>query len=78
VGSRAGLDKVVRRKIPSLPGTRTPDDPARSPALSRIFISYNGQEKLASELNRECNKRRTKERHDFINYMFKVSEIGWT
>jgi hypothetical protein len=31
VGPRAGLDAVVKRKIPS--SCRTPDHPARSPAL---------------------------------------------
>jgi len=32
-GSRAGLDAVVRRKIPSSYGTQNPDHPARGPAL---------------------------------------------
>jgi hypothetical protein len=33
VGPRAGLDAVVRKKFPVPAGTRTPDHPARSPAL---------------------------------------------
>jgi hypothetical protein len=33
VASRAGLDAVVKRKFPTHAGTRTPDHPARSPAL---------------------------------------------
>jgi hypothetical protein len=35
VGHRAGLDAVVKKKIPVPTGTRTPDHPARSPALYR-------------------------------------------
>jgi hypothetical protein len=31
--SRAGMDVVVRRKLSAPAGTRTPDHPARSPAL---------------------------------------------
>jgi hypothetical protein len=33
VSPRANLDAVVKRKIPAPAGTRTPDHPARSPAL---------------------------------------------
>jgi hypothetical protein len=33
VGLRSGLDAVVKRKFPAPVGTRTPDHPARSPAL---------------------------------------------
>jgi hypothetical protein len=33
VGFRAVLDAVVRRKSPAPAGTRTPDHPARSPAI---------------------------------------------
>jgi hypothetical protein len=33
VGSRAGLDTVVKEKVPSCTGTRIPDHGARSPEL---------------------------------------------
>jgi hypothetical protein len=33
MGSTASLDAMVRRKFPAPTGTRTPDHPARSPAL---------------------------------------------
>jgi hypothetical protein len=39
---KAGLDAVVKRKIPSLTGTRTPDLPARSPALHNWVIPAPG------------------------------------
>jgi hypothetical protein len=34
VGPIAGLDAMVKRKISAFAGTRTPDHPARSPALT--------------------------------------------
>jgi hypothetical protein len=33
VGTRAGVDAVVKRKFPAFAGTRTPDYPGRSLAL---------------------------------------------
>jgi hypothetical protein len=36
VGTRAGLDEEVKRKIPSPAVTRTADHPARSPALYHL------------------------------------------
>jgi hypothetical protein len=39
VGPRAGLDTVVKRKIPSPAGTRTPDHPARSSGLYTTELS---------------------------------------
>jgi hypothetical protein len=40
MGPRAGLDTVLKRKIPSPCRTQTPDHPARSPALYHWTIPY--------------------------------------
>jgi len=44
VGPRAGLDAIVKRKIPSPAGTQTPYHPARSPALFGISTLPMGKE----------------------------------
>jgi len=40
VEPKDGLDAVVKRKVPALSGTRTPDHPAHSPALYRLMTVY--------------------------------------
>jgi hypothetical protein len=57
VGSRFGLDAVVKRKIPAPAGTRTLDHPARSPALYRLPVSQNSRVDLINPKHRERNSK---------------------
>jgi hypothetical protein len=70
VGSRAGLNAVVKRKFPDLDGTRTTYHPSRSPALYRytteifrlfyvayaVYKSLNKVTTISTQKTYACNR----------------------